>query len=73
MDLIRYKLTTLTHSVHPQLQPLCVKRIPSLSKASHHFTVVRVSGGGGGGGEGIVSAKALNYSNVFLGHQSGRT
>ena len=36
MDLIGYKLTTSTHTMREENS--------SLSKASHHFTVVRASG-----------------------------
>ena len=61
MDLIGYKLTTLTHTMREEN--------PSLSKASRHFTVVRVSGAK----KKIVSAKALNCSDIFLGHRSGIT
>ena len=72
MDLIGYKLNTLTHTWGYKLTTLThtmCEENPSLSKASHHFTVVRAFGAKK---KKIVSTKALNCSNVFLGHRSGR-
>ena len=70
MDLIGYNLTNFdTQCASSTAIATMREENPSLLKASRHFTVVRASGAK----KKIVSAKALNCSDVFLGHRSGRT